>query len=126
MIRVGNPSVGGHTDYLTVVEVIHVSQIWNATDIAYRPDETTAGKVAISVGAHFNGQHATLEQQESDTGKIGVGSETIHARSPEDIKSTNLLGTNGKGKDAKVFGTSNIAPITGQYIEPGTAGIAHI
>ena len=125
MIRVGNPS-SGHTDYLTVMEVIHVSEIWNATGSAYRASDGTPGKVAISVGAPFNGENATLEQQESDTNGIGVGSETIHVRSPEDVKATNFLGNDGKGKFVKVLGASKIAPINGQYIEPGTAGIAHI
>ena len=124
IIRIGSAGAG-QTDYLTVVEVIHVSEIWNATGLDYRVNATTPGKVAISATDSFNGQFATLEQQQSGSSvfnsNIGVGSLAVHSRSPQQTG-----GIVPNGQATKLFSSSTLLPNNGHYIEPGTAGIAHI
>lgn len=130
IVRVGN-AASGHTDYLTVLEVIHVASIWNATGADYRvvggsatTPTYTAGRASIDAIGAFQTQHATLQQQTTSAG-LAVGTLNTHVREPFQSNRTQVFASahpNSSGLSTYPLATQK----NGDYFAPGRDGIAHI
>lgn len=114
IVRIGN-SHTAHTDYLTVVEVIHVTRIYNCLG----KDYTTGSANGIDLApydfwASASGEKkGNLLQQTPVSGNAAEGNPTTNQFSPSKTSGDTEI-TNGSD------------PPTGTYYSPGTAGIAHI
>jgi hypothetical protein len=132
IVRIGNPMTG-HTDYLTVVEVIHVERIYNLLGEDYRTSTTSGGSTTYTEGTlqlapydfwkDIPTSKGKLRQQIPQdqaywgiitSGAVGVGDATTNVFTPE------------AGTQTHISGLGHTGASEGYYYDPGTAGIAHI
>lgn len=147
VVRIGNPS-SGHTDYLTVVEVIHVTRLYNhlGEDFGAGQDTTASN---YPYGAPYTVLSPNILVMDSTTSNVPGDENSLV---PENymgklLKTTNSYTASGVASDSsihpstqsqaddegtgpkelKVQGVNGqTTTAAGQYFEMGTSGIAHI
>lgn len=123
IIRVGNPSTGT-TNYLTVVEVITVSRIYNCLGSDY----TTVALSPVPVGETSTSVLGTPSVNSAWYMQLAKTSQGTAANGqyPNSAVDFSLTGGTAMSVDAMDLGTDTAPSATANYMQLGTSGIAHI